>query len=288
MSECWIVSFGDTHGGLKYGLLMPQTVLHEQSPEGDIVPFQPKLTKTQEMLLHLYREQVQAVIDLAAGAPVVVIHGGDLCHGKQHPTELMSTRLSDQVIVGVDVLREWKRVPNLKAVRIVMGTEAHNEGEGSLELLAVEQLKPELPIEISDHYRLTIDDVIFDVAHHGAGPSSRYWLNGNSLRWYVEDIVMRDTMELGIRPPDVVLRFHHHTFVAATHDYIYHQQARKCYGYVHPAWCGMNPHGQKVTRSKATTHYGMLAFHVKDGSVVEVIDRLVVWADRRTRETIDL
>ena len=222
-SECWLASFGDTHCGSKYGLLMPDTVIHEEDADGNLVPYKPKFTHTQNLLLKLYQEQIQAVVDLADGLPIVVIHGGDLCQGKKHPSQLMSTRLSDQVIVGVDVLRAWKNVPNLKAMRMVMGTEAHNEGEGSLELIAVDQLKDELPVEISSHYRLTIDDVIIDIAHHGAGPSSRYWLHSNNLRWYIEDIVLRDTMELGIRPPDVVLRFHHHTFVAATHDYNYHK-----------------------------------------------------------------
>jgi len=288
MNDCWVASFGDTHCGLKFGLLMPETQLHEETPDGEIVAYQPAFTKTQDFLLKLYNEQRRAVADLADGLPIIVIHGGDLCQGSQHPTQLMSTRLSDQVFIGADILRAWKDVPNLKAVRVVMGTETHNEGEGSLELLAVKQVETELPIEISSHYRFMIDGVIFDVAHHGAGPSSRYWLNSNGLRWYIEDIVMRDTMELNEEPPDVVLRFHHHTFVAATHDYVYHRQPRKTFGYVHPAWCGMNPYAQKVTRSKATTHYGMLAFHIKDNVVVEVVDRMVVWVDRRTKETIDV
>lgn len=288
MKECWVASFGDTHGGSKFSLLMPETQLHEETPDGEIVAYRPKLTKTQEFLLKLYDEQRQAVADLADGLPIVVIHGGDLCQGQRHPTQLMSTRLSDQVFIGADVLRAWKDVPNLVAMRMVMGTEAHNEGEGSLELLAVKQVETELPIEIASHYRFTIADVIFDVAHHGAGPSSRYWLNSNSLRWYIEDVVMRDIMELGVAPPDIVLRFHFHTFVAATHDYIYHRQPRKVFGYIHPAWCGMNPYAQKATRSKATTHYGMLAFHIKDGTVAEVVDRMVVWVDRRTKETLDV
>jgi hypothetical protein len=31
-----------------------------------------------------------------------------------------------------------------------------------------------------------------------------------------------------------------------------------------------------------------LAFHVKDGEVIRVVDSMVVWADRRTKETIDV
>ena len=288
-SDCWVVSHGDKHAGERFALLMPETELHEEGPNGEIVPFKPGLNATQHLFLELYQSQIQAVIDIADGAPVVLLDGGDLCHGNKYPGRLMSNRLSDQVFIAADCLRQWAVVPNLSAVRICLGTEAHNAGDGSLEHLVAEQVKDDLPdVRLSSHWRLEIGGALFDVAHHGPPPGSRYWLSANSLRWYVQDLVLRDEMELGERAPDVVLRFHYHTFVSAPFDYTYHKRTRHVYSYVHPAWCGMNPHAQKSTRSKATTHVGILMFHVVDGEIVEVVDRMVVWLDRRTKEVVNV
>ena len=289
MSDCWVVSFGDTHCGLKFGLLMPETELHEEGPNGELIPYHPELTATQRFLLELYQDQIQAVSDITAGAPVVLLHGGDICHGDKHPSQLMSTRLSDQVFIAADVLRRWQAVPGLRAVRLLLGTEAHNSGEGSLEYLVTRQIEGDLPdVRISSHWMLEIDDVLFDVAHHGPGPSSRYWLNANMLRFYMQDMVLRDIVELGERPPDVVLRYHRHSYVPAVLHYVHRKTTQSIRGYVHPAYCGMNYYAQMVTRSRATTHVGLLMFHIVDGDIVEVVDRMVVWMDRRTREVIDV
>lgn len=284
-----MVSLGDTHCGLRFGLIMPETELHEEGPEGQLIPYKPELTATQKFLLALYEDQIQAVADLTAGEPVVLLHGGDICHGDRHPAQLMSTRLSDQVFIAADVLRRWRAVPGLRAVRICLGTEAHNSGEGSLEHLVAEQVQDVLPdVQIASHWELEIGGVTFDVAHHGPGVGSRYWLDGNTLLWYLRDLVLRDAMEMGEQPPDVVLRFHFHSYARATHHYTYHQEMRMVRGFVHPALCGMNYYAQKATRSRATSHVGLLLFHVSDGQVIEVIDRMVVRLDRRTREVIAL
>ena len=289
MSEAWVCSFGDTHCGLRLGLLMPETVLHEEDADGALVPFRPELTETQKFLLALYQDHIQAVADLTAGVPLVLVHGGDLCHGNRHPAQLLSTRLSDQVFVAADVLRAWAGVANLAAVRLVLGTEAHNAGEGSLEHLVAAQVAEDLPnVAIASHWRLEVAGAVFDVAHHGPSTGSRYWLDGNSLHWYLRDVVLRDALELGAEPPDAVLRFHFHTFCRATHHYTRALVARQLHGAVHPAWCGMNFYGQQATRSRATTHYGMLLWHVVEGEVVEVVDRLVMRLDRRTRDVVEV
>lgn len=289
MSAAWVVSFGDTHCGLRLGLALPDTELHEEGPDGQLVPFSPTLTETQRFLLQLYTEQVQAVAEITAGEPLVLIHGGDMCHGDRHPGQLMSTRISDQVFVAADVLRVWRRAPNLAAVRMVLGTEAHNAGEGSLEHLVAGQVADDLPdVQVASHWRLEIAGAVFDIAHHGPGVGGRYWLDGNGLGWYLRDVALRDAVEEGIAPPAAVLRFHYHTYNRATHFYGSPQGLRPLHGIIHPAYCGMNFHGQKATRSRATTHYGMILWHVVDGEIVEIIDRLVVRLDRRTQAEVVL
>lgn len=266
---------------------MAETTLHEEGPDGELVPYQPELTVTQLFLGALYQDQIQAVADITAGAPLVLVHGGDLCHGDAHPEQLMSTRLSDQVFIAADMLRRWRNVPNLRAVRIALGTAAHNSGEGSLEHLVAAQVASDLPdVQVSTHWRLDIGGAVFDVAHHGPSPGTRYWTDGNALLWYLRDLVLRDVMEMGERPPDAVLRFHYHTYSRATWHYVLQQENCTARAFIHPAYCGMNYYGQKATRSRATTHYGMLLFRVVDGEIVEVVDRMVVRVDRQTRERV--
>ena len=50
----------------------------------------------------------------------------------------------------------------------------------------------------------------------------------------------------------------------------------------------MNYYAHSVTRSRPTQHVGTLMFHVVDGAVVEVVDRMVARLDKRTHEVIDV
>jgi len=283
----YALSFGDSHCGLRFGLYDGKTPLHDEGPHGELVERIVTPTATQAFLWKLWGEGLQAVADLTAGYPLVALHGGDLCHGDAHPSQLMTTRLSDQVMVAADVLRSLATLSNLRAVRLVSGTEAHNSGEGSLENIVAELVKDDLPdVKIAMHWRLGIDGAVFDVAHHGPGVGSRAWLSGSQLGWYIRNIAMSEAMA-GATPPDAVLRFHFHAYARATHHWNAQGHRGTTVGVVHPALCGINYFGVKATKSTPTSDYGMLLWRIEDGRV-ELDDRLVFSLDHRTREDVEV
>lgn len=283
----YVLSFGDTHCGLRFGLYNGRTPLHDEGPDGEIVEVIPEPSVTQAFLWKLWSEELQAVADITDGAPIVAIHGGDLCHGNRHPDQLMTTRLSDQVMIAADVLRSLAILPNLRAVRIVMGTEAHNAGEGSLENIVAEQVKDDMPdVKIAMHWLLQIAGATFDVAHHGPGVGSRAWLSGSQLGWYIRNIAMSEAMA-GSTPPDAVLRFHFHSYARAAHYWSANGRRGTVQGSVHPAMCGINYFGVKATKSSPSTDYGVLLWKIEDGRV-ELDDRLVYSLDHRTRDAVEV
>ena len=50
----------DTHGGCKFGLCNPETVLYDEDEQGNMVPYNPALTATQKFIWHeVYMPQLQ-------------------------------------------------------------------------------------------------------------------------------------------------------------------------------------------------------------------------------------
>ena len=103
-----LVALSDTHGGSRVGLLRPGTTLYQEDQVGDPEPWVPELTRTQQYLWSLYEEHVGAVVELAAGDEIVVIHCGDVTQGNRYPSLLVSDRMADQLIMpmALKVLRD--------------------------------------------------------------------------------------------------------------------------------------------------------------------------------------
>jgi hypothetical protein len=285
----WVYSFGDTHCGLQYGLVMPETVYHDEGPEGELIEKKPTFTETQKLLLKIYDESRDGLKRLSRDDDVVVIHGGDLCHGLIHPEQLQTTRLSDQVIAGIDVLSSMLNIKNVRSMYLALGTDAHNGGEGSFELLAARALRdayPDKTIKASSQWLLNVNGVRLDVAHHGPSGGIRYWTSGNALQWYIKSLVISDVMELGNEPVDAVLRYHFHTYTPVSHTYAYCKSWRDTLGFIHPPMCGMNYYGIKATKSRPVTHIGALILCIEDGRIVRVVDDFVHVLDRRTEEIV--
>ena len=80
---------------------------------------------------------------LAKRSPIYVIHNGDLTQGSKYQDELVSTRLSDQIIMATDCLRAIAAIKNVKALRIVSGTPSHDFGEASAAELVADRLANE-------------------------------------------------------------------------------------------------------------------------------------------------
>jgi hypothetical protein len=291
MGRAIVAVTADKHSGHKLGLQNPETKLYDETPEGDLVAYVPEQTATQGYLWANHLRDIDNLRKLAHRDRIILVDMGDPCHGDKYPSQLVSTRMADQVLLAVGTFVPWLKVPNLRAVRIIQGTGAHGFGEASAEILITAQLKTlaeallgrrkRPSIKTLRHGLLTVEGVTIDYAHHGPGTGKRMWTRGNSARFYARDIMIRE-LARGRTPPRVVLRAHFHEYVRETvrldghvTDFI-----------VCPPLCGMSEYSQQASRSQHEIHDGILALEVERGELVKVHDDACRVQDLRTKEEL--
>jgi len=272
----------DTHGGHKLGLLNPETTLQQEDESGNLVPYVPKLTATQEYLWRLYLRHIAEVSAFTGGDKLVLIQNGDGTQGNRYPEHLVSTRMSDQIVIGVHNLKPWFEVADVTWARLAKGTGSHVMGEGSSEILIAEQLQalyPEADIAVLYHGLLDVDGVELDYAHHGPYPGSRNWLRGNVARYDIRSYML-DELSSGRTPARVLLRAHYHQWIppeSLSLEFMGEMYTTTLV--MTPSYCGMGAHGQQATRSAFGQTFGMVAIEVLDGRLGEI---------RAFKETLDL
>lgn len=275
----------DLHCGHKLGLLNPETVLFQEGPDGEEVPYQPNPTETQKVTWGEYSTNLALLREWAAEDELIVVNDGDCTWGNAHPEGSITTRMADQVIMAYDCLLPWFQYKNVQHMRLVSGTGAHDYGENSSDLLVKEMLlnQTQKDVQVTGHSLLTIGGVEIDVAHHGPPPSSRNWLQGNSARYYLRDVMER-AIHQGNDPPRLVIRGHYHCFIRET---------LTIRGYkdwtsdliVLPSYCGMTDFARKATRSASSIEFGSIGLEIKDGKLKEIWP-LVKRFDLRRKEAL--
>ena len=300
MNRSIFSAMGDTHGNSKVGLLNPDVILHQEVPlfedddeedEIELIPYTPTLTLAQKKLWEDYTEDLSALVDLANGDPVDVLHGGDLAQGTKHWGELVSTRFADMTEIAAANLRPILDLKesgdlNLRNFWIAKGTGAHTEGEGSLELIVAKQLSAEygFEIQVAYHYLLDIDGYVVDSSHHGPGPGVRNWLKGNILQLYTLSLMM-DELDAGRNPPDLVLRHHFHQYVRRWSTKRTHLGTSETLSIICPSYCFTNDYARKVAKSPPRITIGQLAFELLDGKLYDTHEFMRTY-DLRVRETV--
>jgi hypothetical protein len=283
-----LVDISDTHGGNRFGLLNPATVLVDEDPLSGMVNKLPvQLNASQQFIWEAYSANMQAVQDAAGEDEIIVIHNGDATQGDKHPELLVSNRKSDQILIARDNLAPWLEIPNVKAMRIVIGTEAHNMGKGMAEYLLAELLAKQYPhkdIQAVYHDLIDIDGYIVDTSHHGPNQSVRFWLNGNTARYYLQDLMLRSIMA-GNKPPDLVLRAHFHTWINEVVSVVVENVEYTSRIIVTPSHCMIGDYVRQALRSLAGIQVGGAAFEIVGGQCHKV-HRLVKTLDVRMRERL--
>lgn len=278
----------DTHGGHKLGLMNPDVELQDETENGQLIPYKPKPTASQEYLWRLYKELIWQSVQIANGAPMIVIHNGDIAQGNKYPSELVSTRMADQILIGLANLSPWLEIGSVAAMRMAFGSEAHVFGEGSAEILVADGLKgryPDKDISVCHHGLPVVGGVAIDYAHHGPFPGSRSWLRGNAARYYLQDLMMSEIMA-GNTPPRLYLRAHFHSWVQETVTVTVGNVDYVSTLLVTPSFCMMGEHGHKATRSAPAITNGLAVIEIVDGELHK-IHRLTRTLDIRSRERIE-
>lgn len=281
MKRSIFATFGDTHANSKVGLMNPEVELEQEVPilldDGSrdtmVERYSPSPTLPQQYVWSDFTEDIGALIALADGDPVDILHGGDLGQGSKHPDELVSTRLADALQIAYSNLQYVMEAReqgdlNLRNFWIAKGTGSHSEGEGSVESIVASRLrdKYDFPVKVAYHYLLDIDGYTVDASHHGPGPGIRNWLRGNILQLYVLSLMM-DELDAGNRPPDMVLRYHFHQFVRRWSTKVLASGTSETLGVICPSYCFTNDYARKVARSPARVTIGQLAFELLDGKL---------------------
>jgi len=263
VSDKLLLVLSDLHANHKLGLARPGTTVFGEGPDGEETEEEIKLNAMQQFLYDAFREDLTWVYTLAAGRPIIVKINGDVTQGKKYPREWVSTRASDQFKIAAGFLEMVLEIPGVERMDFVIGTGSHEFEEGSAPLILTEMLQPKttIPVSVSNHSLIEINGINFDIAHHGPPPGARRWLEGNGMRWYVNDIQQRE-LDLDRKPPDWVVRSHYHTAAEGTSDYRKGTTFYKTGGVLTPGYTGMDAYGKQATRSKYEVHIGCVAWEL--------------------------
>ena len=279
----------DAHSGSKLGLQNPDTELWDEDEEGNLEPYKPELTATQKWLWECYPRHIDKAIEEAGDDGIVLFDLGDMGQGGKHAAELVSVRDADQAELVIGTFEPFEPYADrIRAIRLIVGTGAHNFGFGSLEIAALGRLKnmfPKTDVKLVKHGLFTISGVPVDASHHGPGGGNRTWLHGNILRYYLRSLMLAEIMA-GNEPPVLVLRAHHHgEAMEVVTVYGGDGKVWSSTIYLVPPYCGMTHYGRKVTQSRHTLSIGLLSFRLRNG-IVEQQNRFVETIDLRTKEVL--
>lgn len=283
------VIFNDTHGGCKVGMMPLDLVLEDEM--GDL--WHPEPTESQRLIDEVYKQGIQFTMELANGYPVYVHHVGDITHGTKHPdSELVSTRMSDHVLIGEGNMIPWLEHDNVKYLGLYTGTGSHEFGQGSSTIVVANMLRRDArwkdkDIRTVSHALVKKGGLYFDMAHHGPGPGIRKWLKGNVLRLYVKDIQMRAVAQ-GAVVPDVITRAHFHRYVPETVVYRANGKTYTTYAFIVPSFSFITDYSRKVAKSPSHVTLGFIVIEVIRGVITRVFDEPPLIQTFDLRKEIDL
>ena len=277
----------DKHGGHRLGLLNPETELEYEDRKGDIIKWNPDLIPFQEYLWELHEKHVKETKKLAGKDEIIVFDNGDPTAGNKYPHEQVSTRISDQFDIAAWNMRPWLDLKNVKIVRITKGTDAHNFGEGSSEIIMQGLLKgwyPKKDIRAIYHGLAKVAGVVIDYAHHGPTTGSRNWLKGNEARYYLKSII-QDEIDLGNNPPHLIIRGHYHAYIEEYVIKFFQGKRYKVQMNILPSYCGIDSYARQATKSKHILQHGMVCYEIVDGKILDTYPMFET-IDIRTRENL--
>lgn len=283
MKTVYLAVESDLHAGHRLGLCNPDTLIKDEDEFGNLVNVKPELTYVQQHLWELRQKNIEELKRIAKNNPIVYVLNGDATHGNKHSEQLMSTRISNQVIIGRNNVSPIAELPNCKMVRLVTGTGSHVLGEGTTEYLIAEMLQKEfkkVDVQAVNHWNPEINGIKCNFAHHGPGQSSRIWLEGNSILQYLRDVMIKELWN-GEEPSRLSVHSHYHT-----PEYRFVDRLGKRHMIIiTPSMCGLSDYGRQATKSTFLITWGMTIFEITDGDISEPI-RLYETLDIRTKENV--
>jgi len=241
-----IALFSDTHVGSSIGLIgQDEDVEGVRRPglmldDGHFVA----ASKLQKYLYEIWTDAWGRVLDIAGRSPLTIVSLGDITENKHHGThQVISHQLSDHTRAATYLLEEMFERMAASQIHFIRGTPAHvGKGASAEEGLARLFKKRGFPVvgdadtgNVSSLRRvLDVEGVRLDLAHRGRR-GQRFSTSRSYPALFAADVfgqrmsethrAMRELEgggasdeELGAawrtaRPPDVIVRAHHHSFI---------------------------------------------------------------------------
>jgi hypothetical protein len=209
----------------------------------------------------------------------------------KHIDQLMSNRLTDQLLIAFANVQPWLDLPGLRKIQIAAGTGSHEFGEASSTIMLanmIRQARPDLEVKLVFH-GLAWDKELngfVDFSHHGPNQGIRVWTKDGVARLSLRSLMLDEIIH-GREVPKLYLRGHIHMPIDIEENYGQHR-ARLV---VVPSLCGMSVYARQVTKSSYMLHNGgfvdgQLISHSLDLRTVDDDDRFTgSGSDRASRDT---
>ena len=208
--------------------------------------------------------------------------------GHKHATLQVGSRRADQLLIAIANQAPVLSLPNIREARFIAGTEAH-DGMGASEVVSVvdtlRKVYDKVRFKVLYHGVLNIDGCRIDYAHHGPHPGSRTWLSGNSLSWYLRDLVIDEWTRHNRQHARVTTRAHQHEYRHVVHVACLAGQEHQFDGILLPSWCGIGDYARKVTRSAISQRFGMVALEIVGGEL-QAVHPMLHEIDLRMEESL--
>ena len=228
-----------------------------------------QLNSKQLELWGIYKKGLSKTFDLAGKDEVIAFDLGDITHGNKYDEDLLAGGVAPQIIASAETFYPVLDKQNVKTLRIVEGTSAHNFGEQASENLVKYVLKQRYPkkdIDVISHGLVSIAGIRIDYAHHGPHPGNLIWTRGNTARSYLRNYMMTE-LSLGNKPADLVLRGHFHEYVKEVFTLTWNGIDYESTLIVMPPLCMMGSFARQATRSQFSIAPGVVAVEVINGKI---------------------
>ena len=265
------ISFGDRHGGLKNGLIMPGTKLTygvgEEAEEREVI-----LSDWSEWLWReVWSPAVVAAIEWAGDDPLIACDSGDAVHGSRFVENLYSPHVNHQIQISQWSLAPLREAPTLAGYLLAFGTGSHDYGSNSAAILLGEKLANwGWACKADEHLRIMLHaDFMFDLAHHGPNVSQRPHLRENGARSYARDI-LQTAVEYGVGYPQLIQRGHVHMHTDTPVKLRIGPREHRSHVMITPPLCGPNGFARKAGRSPQFIDCGVYLWELIDGRLGDV------------------
>ena len=246
-----------------------------------------QLNSKQLELWKIYEDGLIKTFDLAGKDEVIAFDLGDITHGNKYDEDLLVGGIAPQIIASAETYYPVLDKHNVKILRIVEGTSAHNFGEQSSENLVkyiLMQRYPKKNIDVVSHGLIDIAGIKIDYAHHGPHPGTMMWTRGNVARSYLRNYMMTE-LSLGNKPADLVVRGHYHEYVKEWCGISWEGVDYESTLIIMPPLCMMSSFARQATRSSFSISPGVIAIEVINGRMLASY-KFTSPMDQRFRETL--